>query len=655
MHQPPAASASSAFSRSALQQTAPRQRRRGPPLQLAGLNGTPVTPSTPDLAASPCVPQTLQQVLMQAMAPAERRTVFGLFASLERPLSLADLSAVFTMYQQLLEPFTRTVLGLLGEGVFPVEFELIRYLISPDEVYAVRVSPATPLPQHPSDSSPSADSFLNVPFISWPVHTLLQSWYFLLTARRYGWAPVTELFRSRVGASGSAPTTGGLLGLGKGIFAMLAVSEAAPGGEAALAAAVAKHMRGAYAAGRALYLHHELMRASRVPSAASSSSSLPSSTDSAMPSHSSLLVVNVSSPVLQLLVEAANSESGVCISDLQVSRVLAPRAAVVCGHPADLARLQVLLNSFSVVSGSKIHCDPLPSATPENSHFYNDAVVQEVLRTWLGIGFRVDTTALGLPCCIPCEPPMVIGGPGFSTLLLPCGEAGFMRCLAECVLCCCQSFLPVLEGSVGQVNTYILDFTAARLNVGQLLAWSYPPAESAGQPLTPVAGTVMEQVVGTVVISLPSDKPVSSILPTPKRSGESGVLRSTLQKCAVLNELLVMARTAEHSGEGGIQHSPNIPMTPFFHSADATFSGVGLLVADGSLSSAGDQFTRYLLEATSVAFPPDVLAVCRNVLTLLEMWEALEMTGKRIGTGGKQVIRTVGSPGLFVFSSGRRH
>ena len=574
---------------------------------------------------------------MQVMPIGQRRHVFGLFATLERSLSILDLSAIFQTYQQLLEPFTKTVLGLLGNDVFPVEFQLVQYLLAPNEVLRL--------------TGDAANSFLDAPFIAWPIYTLLQAWYFLLSARRYGWPALTGLFcgngdgrsSSRIG------NTGGLLALGKGIFAMLAVSEAGESGEALFPEKVAKYMRGAYGVGRSLYIHHELHRRAGVPAA-------PFST-----SVTNLLVVNISTPVLQHLVNVINNDSSggsFSISALQVARVVTRRAAVVTGHPADLTRLQIALSNFSSLSGVKVHIDVLPATTPENSHFFNDAIVLEVLRMWADLGFTIEPNALLLSCHLPGEPLLALGG-GSKINAATIDSQALMRYLAATAVSSTQSVIAAFESFIGSCDTFLLDFNAARLNVGQLVAWSYSTGASA------VADTLNEASLDTVVISLPSDKTVSSILPTPKRSGQALAIRSSLQKCAILNTLLAMVK-ASSSGEEVKGAEEESGEGTSFRCGDATFMSVGLVERAGSsgadegrsatrLTVAGASFTRFLLESTSIAFPVDVLLTCPDVLSLLEMWEVLEMTGKKCRPGNgqlqQQVIRTVGGPGVLVLSS----
>lgn len=51
-------------------------------------------------------------------------------------------------------------------------------------------------------------------------------------------------------------------------------------------------------------------------------------------------------------------------STIEISRVISSRSAIVCGHPLDLIKLDIVLTRYADFNGVKIHKDYIPATAP---------------------------------------------------------------------------------------------------------------------------------------------------------------------------------------------------------------------------------------------------------------------------------------------------
>lgn len=419
-------------------------------------------------------------------AVAAAKTIFCLFGSLERRMGFREMSDLFQRHRTILEPFYQEVLRI--DKVFPPDFDFMHNLRHPEGV---------------------KDEFFSRPMAIWPLTTLFLIGCFLVTAKRVGYQTLY-----------SALQEGGILMLGKGVFAALAVAESR--NEEELIRNASRHFRAAFCVGIA-YQRKELELQHLSVGCGEKSFSI--------------LVVNIPVSTLQLLIDQANnlnfgegfgrlfpqatrhpstvdglthSPTNLFTSDvmaphseIQISRVISERSAVVVAHPLDLMRLDMLLVKYADATGIKIHKDFLPTPVPENSNFFNQGLQYDVCRIWLDMDFSLEGSDLMVPIFSPHN-----GGELKVSTNLLMEIAGAVTCTPQDLTYSLQN---LRDGDV------LLDFSPSSMRLGQIIAWTRRDI---------------------VCLAEPSDRIEASILPSPRRSARKDLISSTLGKCAVIQEIL---------------------------------------------------------------------------------------------------------------------
>lgn len=447
-------------------------------------------PAPPAPSTGPSVLPIPQQAAVQQGA----RTIFCLFGSLERRISILEVRDVFSKHRVIIEPFFQEVQRI--DSVFPPDINFMELLKSP-----------TYDPKH--------DEFFSYPMTIWPLTTLYLVACFLVTARKVGYQ---SLF--------AALQEGGLLMVGKGVFAALAVAESRT--EEELIKNTSRQYRAAFCVGIAYNKKQQEVAALSV---------------GCVNKGFSMLVVNIPINTLQLLIDQANnirfgevfsmmfadknlasgggggggssiltsgaSESIMANdlmaphSEIQITRVISERSAVIVAHPLDLMRLDMLLVKFADETGIKIHKDFLPTPVPENSPFFNQGLQYELCRIWLDMDFTLECNDLVIPIFSPQN--------GGELKMSP----NLLMDIAAAVTCVPQDLTYSLQNL--RDGDVLLDYSPSSMRLGQIIAWTRR---------------------NIVCLAEPSDRVEASILPSPRRSARGDLICKTLGKCAEIQEIV---------------------------------------------------------------------------------------------------------------------
>jgi hypothetical protein len=398
---------------------------------------------------------------------------------------------VFSKHRSIIEPFYQEVQRI--DQVFPPDINFMELLKSPTH-------------------DPKSDEFFSYPMTVWPLTTLYLVSCFLVTARRVGYQ---NLF--------AALQEGGLLMVGKGVFAALAVAESRT--EEELIKNTSRQYRAAFCVGIAYNKKQHEVAALSVGCGSKGFS---------------MLVVNIPINTLQLLIDQANnirfgeafsvifadklasgstngsiaagsgSSDAIMANDLmaphseiQITRVISERSAVIVAHPLDLMRLDMLLVKFADETGIKIHKDFLPTPVPENSPFFNQGLQYELCRIWLDMDFTLEGHDLVIPIFSPQN-----GGELKVSQNLLMDIAAAVTCVPQDLTYSLQN---LRDGDV------LLDYSPSSMRLGQIIAWTRRDI---------------------VCLAEPSDRVEASILPSPRRSARGDLICKTLGKCAEIQEII---------------------------------------------------------------------------------------------------------------------
>lgn len=528
----------------------------------------PIVSSVKDVftATSPSVSSGL---LDRSPASPPLRPTFALFGVLERLSRFAEFSQLY-MENAELEPFLRRVTYFISTTAAAGQKELLRWhqilmflLCNPEECVKV------------------GNEFFNDSVNSWPLHMLYLTCCFYVTARSHGYGQLLSALR-----------TGGILSSGKGLFAALAVAMAR--NEEELARSTALMYRAAFYTG-------VLMRRQR--------QQLESESYQNTSGGYTLLVVNIPIFTLRQLVDRVNEGYDVFVpmketgdgvgsgtaaascdvgassprrphhsqssstppqrsphSVIEVSRVISSRSAVLCGHPLDLLRLDMILARFADFNGVKIHKEYLPAGGPENSSFYNKCMAHDLLALWAVMGISFSLASIQLPVFSPVNgdlwrdptSELLFSGGGCesgaissSSLQLPAStyrDDWWTQQIAEAATCANQdltySLRHVKDGSV------LLDFSTHAVGIGRLIAWT-------NKSIT--------------VLAAPENRMEVSAMPPPRRSSKDEVVQGTMEKMAVINDIL---RAVSQS----LSSPPDSLLQPAVE-LSTTFAELGLLEA----------------------------------------------------------------------------
>jgi hypothetical protein len=418
---------------------------------------------------------------------------------------------------------------------------------------------------NPSELMKVGVEFFSDAINSWPLHMLYLVCCFHVTACKHGFE-----------ALAAALQTGGIICSGKGLFAALAVAMA--DGEDGLIRSTACMYRAAFYTGVLMSKRHQLFE---------------SETRLTTSGGFTLLVVNIPIMTLRRLVTRVNEGYDVFVpmknscttragggfhnnldtsssttagrrsnvglsstspsstpvlpstqsttfplhSVIEVSRVISSRSAVLCGHPLDLLRLDMILARFADFNGVKIHKEYLPAGGPENSNFFNKRMPHELLGLWRARGVSFSLASVQLPVYSPVNGDLwanstaagwVLGadravtdvnGVSSSSLAVPshggCRDELFMFLVAEAATAANQdltySLRHMRDGSV------LLDFSTHAIGIGRLIAWT-------NKSIT--------------VLAAPENRHESSAMPPPRRSSRDTAVLNTLEKLATINNVL---------------------------------------------------------------------------------------------------------------------
>ncbi|KPA77068.1 hypothetical protein ABB37_07402 [Leptomonas pyrrhocoris] len=421
---------------------------------------------------------------------------------------------------------------------------------------------------------------------SWPLHMLYLACCFHVTASEHGFAALTAALR-----------TGGIVSSGKGLFAALAVAMA--DGEVDFIRSTACMYQAAFYTGVLMRKRHQMFE---------------SETRLTASGGFTLLVVNIPISTLRRLVARVNEgydvfvpmktpggdnsatvsssavgQSGVSPggsptlsstqhvafqphSVIEVSRVISSRSAVVCGHPLDLLRLDMVLARFADFNGVKIHKEYLPAGGPENSNFFNKRMPHELLGLWRARGVSFSLASVRLPVYSPVNGELwadaaVAAVPSTSSVVAaramgadmsgaalslasPAVSAHrdelFMLLVAEAATAANQdltySLRHMRDGNV------LLDFSTHAIGIGRLIAWTNKPI---------------------IVLAAPENRHELSAMPPPRRSPKDAAVLNTMEKLAVINDVLREVGASVEQPPNALAH----PRVDLF----TTFTELGLL------------------------------------------------------------------------------
>ncbi|KEG10490.1 hypothetical protein DQ04_03651030 [Trypanosoma grayi] len=440
--------------------------------------------------------------------PRSERGIFGLFGSIEYE-RFGAFAALFRRHRSLLDSFLERVLQS-NQDLYPKELNIMEFL---------------------RNSREAPDGvFCGSPLLTWPLHVLYTTSCFYVTAKLHGYYEVFEALRLR----------GGLLVSGKDIFSALAVAMSPT--EEELVYHTSRMYRAAFYVGSVYSVNEEPLQAGLQDC-----------------SHQSfaLLLVNISTTSLQLLVDEVNrvhlgpkssgswcgrdASHAIPLSRVEITRVIGPRSAVVCGHPVDLERLSIILVGYANATGVKVHREYLPATVPLNSSFYNQLMYLRLLQLWEDNGVEIDVSSLRLTVYSPMD-----GQPWNNTSKCVLADQ-----VALAVTCEAQDLTYSLSHL--RDDDVVLGFSFTFPCVGQLIAWTQ-------RKIT--------------VLSEPEDRVGENVLPSPRRSAADGVLHTTLSKCAKINAILQSMEWEEKSCHACVED------------LSTSFLQLGLLVSVGDSARA---------------------------------------------------------------------
>ncbi|KAG5483936.1 hypothetical protein CUR178_06933 [Leishmania enriettii] len=231
-------------------------------------------------------------------------------------------------------------------------------------------------------------------------------------------------------------------------------------------------------------------------------------------------------------------------SVIEVSRVISSRSAVVCGHPLDMLRLDMILTRFANFSDVKIHKEYLPAGGPENSYFFNKHMSHELMGLWKARGVSFSLSSVQLPLYSPVNGDLWAGSPrtplnspappdaSTTTMASACDsnaifcsaappptegyrDERWMFHVAEAATCANQDLTYSLRHM--QDGSVLLDFSTHAIRIGRLIAWT-------NKSIT--------------VLSAPENRQESSAMPPPRRSPKDEAVLDTMEKLSVINNVL---------------------------------------------------------------------------------------------------------------------
>jgi len=342
------------------------------------------------------------------------------------------------------------------------------------------------------------------------------------------------------------------------------------------------------------------------------------------------------------------------MSDVLLCNVLSPRAAVLCGHPLDLCRLEKAIMDFTDETGVRIMKAFIRVEGPELSEYYCRGLARQVYNAWVDNNIYYFHHDLGIEVFSPVD------GTPLSV------QTNLMEALTRMT-----TYQPHnLMSSVAHVhghNDNVIDFGSGHLSkrVSFFLRWMNSQCEVICSP----TGTVLPKQA-----------------PSPKRSSKTSVRASTFAKCAILNDIM---------GDLEWEGKPLSMGDTTFVELNTTFLDLGLLwsfdaklslplsghvsphmspkskAAEGScahkvmsvqragifvmraendtvrigqidetfeylqlcysslLTMHAVTFVTELNRRTGMDFPPHALLQCKDVSSLLEYWDTLEFVSKR--------------------------
>ncbi|KAG5485406.1 hypothetical protein LSCM4_06043 [Leishmania orientalis] len=262
-------------------------------------------------------------------------------------------------------------------------------------------------------------------------------------------------------------------------------------------------------------------------------------------------------------------------SVIEVSRVISSRSAVVCGHPLDMLRLDMILTRFADFSDVKIHKEYLPAGGPENSYFFNKHMAHELMGLWKARGVAFSLASVQLPLYSPVNGDLWAGLPqvplnspappdaSTTTMASACDsnaifcsaappptegyrDERWMFNVAEAATCANQDLTYSLRHM--QDGSVLLDFSTHAIRIGRLIAWT-------NKSIT--------------VLSAPENRQESSAMPPPRRSPKDEAVRNTMEKLSVINNVLREVGVR-------IEHPPDALADPSVE-LFTTFTELGLL------------------------------------------------------------------------------
>ncbi|CBZ32365.1 hypothetical protein, conserved [Leishmania donovani] len=231
-------------------------------------------------------------------------------------------------------------------------------------------------------------------------------------------------------------------------------------------------------------------------------------------------------------------------SVIEVSRVISNRSAVLCGHPLDMLRLDMILARFADFNDVKIHKEYLPAGGPENSYFFNKHMAHELMGLWKARGVSFSLASVHLPVHspvngdlwaaslrVPFSPPAppdmsaatmasAYASNAILSSVAPPSTAGYrdewwMFNVAEAATCSNQDLTYSLRHM--QDGSVLLDFSTHAMRIGRLIAWT-------NKSIT--------------VLAAPENRHESSAMPPPRRSPKDEAVRNTMKKLAIINNVL---------------------------------------------------------------------------------------------------------------------
>eukprot|EP01062_Namystynia_karyoxenos_P058622 TRINITY_DN50140_c0_g1_i1.p1 TRINITY_DN50140_c0_g1~~TRINITY_DN50140_c0_g1_i1.p1 ORF type:complete len:660 (+),score=172.19 TRINITY_DN50140_c0_g1_i1:96-1982(+) len=465
-------------------------------------------------------------------------------------------------------------------------------------------------------------SYFVQPAVEWPICTLamLTKWHALCigaAANGWEWRELRQCFD-------------GLSGFGKGLIAAAVAS--ASDDEEELLRRSTMGVRAAFWVGLAMQENH-------------TSSNLPT----ILECQCVLAWRNIPLPVMEELLATVNrvpeSTDVRTHSALELAHVLSLRSGTVVGHPSDLRRLENLIQVFVLRSGTRANLTRLPAGAPAHSEYYCNRVMREVVNLWRDDGLEWEAQDLALEIISPATG-------------RPIGERGdpLSAELAELCTLHTHSLLPL--ASMIPDEGRLVDFgpTASHSSMPLISSWLLAQAGPAA---------------AIRAVTHPRGSAVEAEHLTPRRSSKGHVRRATLEKTALINELLyaqgVLGRYRPRQsvdllttwGELGLVERDDSGATGDPADArdrdDVTIdSDCRVSVRMGwplgpwgekyvckALTGAGLRFTNALGDMIGRQLPSALLIVCPTVLAVMELWDCyVQLDAARLGgkTGSHEAL-----------------